>query len=54
MSAVPVKGRTFRAEAEKELEIRMHKAISVIQFKVEGETIKRNPSFHLEKEIFCI
>ena len=37
------------AEAEKELEIRMHKAISVIQFKVEGETIKRNPSFHLEK-----
>lgn len=44
-----LKGEHSGAEAEKELEIRMHKAISVIQFKVEGETIKRNPSFHLEK-----
>ena len=47
-----LKGEHSGAEAEKELEIRMHKAISVIQFKVEGETIKRNPSFHLENPGF--
>lgn len=27
---------------------RMHKAISVIQFKLEGQTIMRNPDFHME------
>ena len=27
---------------------RMHKAISIIQFKLEGQTILRNPDFHME------
>ena len=30
------------------LRCRMHKAMSVIQFKVEGQIIKKNPGFHLE------
>lgn len=43
-----LKGEHLGTEAEKELEVRMHKAISIIQFKVEGETIKKNPEFQLE------
>ncbi len=30
---------------------RMHKAISVIQFKLEGLTIRRNPHFHMEDRL---
>lgn len=30
---------------------RMHKAISVIQFKLEGQTIKRNPDFNMEERL---
>ena len=30
---------------------RMHKAIAVIQFKLEGQTIMRNPSFHMEDRL---
>ena len=30
---------------------RMHKAIAVIQFKLEGQTIKRNPSFHMDDRL---
>lgn len=30
---------------------RMHKAIAVIQFKLEGQTILRNPSFHMEDRL---
>lgn len=30
---------------------RMHKAISVIQFKLEGQTILRNPLFHMEERL---
>ncbi|MDO5589827.1 MAG: fructose-1,6-bisphosphatase [Lachnospiraceae bacterium] len=33
---------------EKQLEMRMHKAMSIIQFKVEGQIIKNNPEFHME------
>jgi len=32
---------------EKELIVKMHKAITVIQFKIEGQTILRNPEFNL-------
>ena len=31
------------------MEVKMHKAISIIQFKVEGQIIKKNPGFKLEK-----
>ena len=30
------------------MDMRMHKAISVIQFKVEGQASRWNPDFHLE------
>ncbi len=30
---------------------RMHKAIAVIQFKLEGQTILRNPSFHMDDRL---
>ncbi|MFR7992193.1 MAG: fructose-1,6-bisphosphatase [Lachnospiraceae bacterium] len=34
-----------------ELDRKMHKAISIIQFKLEGQVIMRNPSFHMEKRL---
>ncbi len=33
---------------EKELGRKMHKAISIIQFKLEGQLLLRNPEFHME------
>ncbi|MDY3711182.1 MAG: fructose-1,6-bisphosphatase [Agathobaculum sp.] len=30
---------------------RMHKAIAIIQFKLEGQTIQRNPSFHMDDRL---
>ena len=30
------------------LDIKMHKAMSIIQFKVEGQIIKKNPGFKME------
>ena len=33
------------------IDIKMHKAISVIQFKVEGQIIKKNPGFKMEDSI---
>ncbi|MBQ9828677.1 MAG: fructose-1,6-bisphosphatase [Lachnospiraceae bacterium] len=35
-------------QTDAELETKMHKAISVIQFKLEGQTIARNPDFCME------
>ncbi len=35
----------------KETAARMHKAIAIIQFKVEGQRIKANPEFHLENRL---
>ena len=32
-----------------EMNMRMHKAISIIQFKLEGQTIRRQPEFGLEE-----
>ena len=32
-----------------ETDLRMHKAISVIQFKIEGQTIRRHPEFGMEE-----
>lgn len=36
------------SSAEMEMDVRMHKAISIIQFKIEGQTIQRQPGFGLE------
>ena len=34
---------------EREMNIKLHKAISIIQFKAEGQLIKKNPQFKMEK-----
>ncbi|MDO5551935.1 MAG: fructose-1,6-bisphosphatase [Lachnospiraceae bacterium] len=41
---------------EREINIKMHKAISIIQFKAEGQLIRKRPEFHLEKRnlLHCI
>ena len=43
-----LKGPEKANKAEMELDLRMHKAISVIQFKVEGQIIAKHREFHLE------
>lgn len=43
-----LKGVDKSNKAEMELDLRMHKAISIIQFKVEGQIIERNKDFDLE------
>ncbi len=43
-----LKGKDRKSQTERELEMQMHKAITIIQFKVEGQTIRRQPSFGLE------
>lgn len=43
-----LKGTQRPEKEERELNLRLHKAISIIQFKVEGQIIARNPQFHLE------
>lgn len=44
-----LKGAKAYNTNELEIDIRMHKAISVIQFKAEGQMSRKNPSFDLEK-----
>lgn len=43
-----LKGEKDPATQEAQMELRMHKAMSIIQFKVEGETIRNNPELGLE------
>lgn len=43
-----LKGAQQLSLEDRELNLRMHKAISIIQFKVEGQIIARNPQFGLE------
>lgn len=43
-----LKGTNPENIAEMEMNMRMHKAISIIQFKLEGQTIRRQPDFGLE------
>ena len=43
-----LKGGNHATATEEALNRRMHKAISIIQFKVEGQIIKRHPEFHME------
>lgn len=44
-----LKGSQPLSPSEAELNIKMHKAISIIQFKVEGQLSKARPEFHLEE-----
>lgn len=44
-----LKGMDNPNKAEMEMNMRMHKAISIIQFKIEGQTIRRQPGFGLEE-----
>lgn len=43
-----LKGYSSYNSAEIENDIKMHKAISIIQFKLEGQLIQKNPGFHME------
>lgn len=43
-----LKGEQDYSQSERQLNMKMHKAISVIQFKVEGQIIKKNPGFGME------
>lgn len=43
-----LKGKPDYGDSEMLLDIKMHKAMSVIQFKVEGQIIRANPEFHME------
>lgn len=43
-----LKGAGAYSASEAELNLRMHKAVSIIQFKVEGQIIRRNPAFRME------
>ena len=43
-----LKGDKIVQESEAALDMKMHKAISVIQFKLEGQLIERYPEFHME------
>lgn len=47
-SCFTLKSAPAHGEGERAMDMRMHKAISVIQFKVEGQASRRNPDFHLE------
>lgn len=42
-----LKGEQEYSEGEMLLDVKMHKAISIIQFKVEGQIIRKNPGFKL-------
>lgn len=43
-----LKGTPNYSQNEMTLDVKMHKAISVIQFKAEGQIIKKNPGFKLD------
>ncbi len=43
-----LKGEQNYSQSEQQMNMKMHKAISVIQFKVEGQIIKKNPGFGME------
>ena len=43
-----LKGSAAHNRNEMEIDIKMHKAISIIQFKAEGQLIRRHPDFRME------
>lgn len=47
-SCFQLKGDSGHGKNEMLMDIKMHKAISVIQFKVEGQIIRKNPGFRMD------
>ena len=47
-SCFQLKGDSGHGKNEMLIDIKMHKAISVIQFKVEGQIIRKNPGFRMD------
>ncbi len=43
-----IKNADNLSEHDTDLNIKMHKAIAIIQFKLEGQLLKQRPSFHME------
>lgn len=43
-----LKGSSAFTARERDIELKMHKAIAILQFKVEGQIIRNNPEFELE------
>lgn len=43
-----LKGEPPKNKNEREMNLKMHKAIAIIQFKVEGQMSKEHPEFGLE------
>ena len=43
-----LKGSSAFTARERDIELKMHKAITILQFKVEGQIIRNNPEFDLE------
>ncbi|MGI5990348.1 MAG: fructose-1,6-bisphosphatase [Lachnospiraceae bacterium] len=50
-SQFPIKGSNPVDREETSLNMKMHKAIAIIQFKLEGQLIKRRPEFHMENRL---
>lgn len=46
---LPKESRGEAFDVDKKLFAKMHKAISIIQFKIEDEIIRKNPSYNMEK-----
>ncbi len=46
-----LRGDTEHSQLEVETDIRMHKAIAIMQFKLEGQIIKENPDFNMESRL---
>lgn len=46
-----IKGREDASHTELSMEEKMHKAMSIIQFKVEGQLIKRRPEFQMKDRL---
>ena len=44
-----LKGSNELNQYEVEVNLKMHKAISIIQFKAEGQLIKAHPEYHMEQ-----
>ena len=48
-SCFEIKNKKHSYETEIELEMKMHKAITVIQFKLEGQLIQNHPGFDMDE-----
>ena len=50
-SCFKIKGDDDASKREQSMNLRIHKAITVIQFKLEGQLIKRHPEYHMEERL---